>query len=173
MSSPRPGNSVVLFALLSGVSQALRAGWCGSLPRRRARSLAGVAGGQLVVKVGADDTAAIESKMIYKMAYTKTKRPEGRMFARYLAETQGFEPWIQVLPRCTLSRGVPSTTRPRLRYFKINELQTSLLIRTSIWPTGGQRRNNVKHSQQKQQMQTTEQEGRDCSGKVISEQTRY
>ena len=32
-----------------------------------------------------------------------------------LAETQGFEPWIQVLPRCTLSRGVPSTTRPRLR----------------------------------------------------------
>ena len=32
-----------------------------------------------------------------------------------LAETQGFEPWIQVLPRCALSRGVPSTTRPRLR----------------------------------------------------------
>ena len=24
----------------------------------------------------------------------------------YLAETQGFEPWIQVLPRCALSRGV-------------------------------------------------------------------
>ncbi len=33
----------------------------------------------------------------------------------YLAETQGFEPWIRVLHRCALSRGVPSTTRPRLR----------------------------------------------------------
>ncbi len=32
-----------------------------------------------------------------------------------LAETQGFEPWIQVLPRCTLRRGVPSTPRPRLQ----------------------------------------------------------
>ncbi len=32
-----------------------------------------------------------------------------------VAETQGFEPWIQVLPGCTLSRGVPSTTRPRLQ----------------------------------------------------------
>ena len=31
-----------------------------------------------------------------------------------LAETQGFEPWIQLLTGCTLSRGVPSTTRPRL-----------------------------------------------------------
>ena len=31
-----------------------------------------------------------------------------------MAETEGFEPSIQVLPRCSLSRGVPSTTRPRL-----------------------------------------------------------
>ncbi len=31
-----------------------------------------------------------------------------------LAETEGFEPSIQVLPRCSLSRGVPSTSRPRL-----------------------------------------------------------
>ena len=32
-----------------------------------------------------------------------------------LAETKGFEPLIQVLPGCSLSRGVPSTSRPRLR----------------------------------------------------------
>ena len=32
-----------------------------------------------------------------------------------LAETEGFEPSIQVLPECSLSRGVPSTSRPRLR----------------------------------------------------------
>ena len=34
---------------------------------------------------------------------------------RSLAEKEGFEPSIQVLPVCTLSRGVPSTTRPFLR----------------------------------------------------------
>ncbi len=33
----------------------------------------------------------------------------------FLAEKEGFEPSIQVLPRCALSRGVPSTTRPLLR----------------------------------------------------------
>ena len=31
-----------------------------------------------------------------------------------LAETKGFEPLRQVLPVCSLSRGVPSTSRPRL-----------------------------------------------------------
>ena len=36
-----------------------------------------------------------------------------------VAETQGFEPWIQVLPGCTLSRGVPSTTRPRLQLVSV------------------------------------------------------
>jgi len=41
-----------------GFSRALRAGWDGSLPRWRARALAGVAGGQMVVKVGAGDTVA-------------------------------------------------------------------------------------------------------------------
>ncbi|GEM_PF-5616990 len=38
-----------------------------------------------------------------------------RVSSFLLAETQGFEPWIRVLPRCALSRGVPSTTRPRLQ----------------------------------------------------------
>ena len=33
--------------------------WCGSLPRRRARALAGVAGGQMAVKIGAGGTARI------------------------------------------------------------------------------------------------------------------
>src|SRR5690606_17367164 len=32
----------------------------------------------------------------------------------FLAETKGFEPLRQVLPVCSLSRGVPSTSRPRL-----------------------------------------------------------
>ena len=32
-----------------------------------------------------------------------------------LAEKEGFEPSIQVLPVCSLSRGVPSTSRPFLR----------------------------------------------------------
>ena len=49
------------------------------------------------------------------MGGQESKRPESRIDTRLLAETQGFEPWIQVLPRCALSRGVPSTTRPRLR----------------------------------------------------------
>lgn len=32
-----------------------------------------------------------------------------------LAETEGFEPSMQFLTACSLSRGVPSTTRPGLR----------------------------------------------------------
>lgn len=53
-----------------------------------------------------------------------------RVFVNKLAETQGFEPWIQVLPRCTLSRGVPSTTRPRLR----SKATTTLAIRSRSIP---------------------------------------
>ena len=33
----------------------------------------------------------------------------------YLAEREGFEPSMQFLTACSLSRGVPSTTRPSLR----------------------------------------------------------
>ena len=33
----------------------------------------------------------------------------------FMAEREGFEPSMQVLPACSLSRGVPSTTRPSLR----------------------------------------------------------
>ena len=44
------------------------------------------------------------------------KAPRKALIYSFLAETQGFEPWIQVLPGCTLSRGVPSTTRPRLHH---------------------------------------------------------
>ena len=36
-------------------------------------------------------------------------------FVVLLAETEGFEPSRQVLPVCSLSRGVPSTSRPRLQ----------------------------------------------------------
>ena len=32
-----------------------------------------------------------------------------------LAETEGFEPSMQLITACSLSRGVPSTTRPRLQ----------------------------------------------------------
>ena len=46
---------------------------------------------------------------------TKQKRPVRGVVACYLAETKGFEPLIQVLPGCSLSRGVPSTSRPRLQ----------------------------------------------------------
>ena len=34
----------------------------------------------------------------------------------HMAENEGFEPSIQVLPVCTLSRGVPSAARPILRW---------------------------------------------------------
>ena len=43
------------------------------------------------------------------------KHLEGRLFTGFLAETEGFEPSIQVLPECSLSRGVPSTSRPHLQ----------------------------------------------------------
>ncbi len=55
--APRPGQRLFQFAALSVSIQALRAGWYGSLPRLAARSLAGVAGSQLVVKVGAGGAA--------------------------------------------------------------------------------------------------------------------
>lgn len=56
---PSPDKGYVGAAIAAfGYSGASR-GWGGSLPRRRARALAGVAGGQLVVKVGAGDTAGI------------------------------------------------------------------------------------------------------------------
>jgi hypothetical protein len=50
---PSPDNSYIGVRLFS---QAAR-WWCGPLPRLRARALAGVAGGQLVVQVGAGETA--------------------------------------------------------------------------------------------------------------------
>ena len=52
---PSPGKSY-FSSLCSGFlfwRFALRAGWCGSLPRLLARSLAGVAGGQCMAQVGA------------------------------------------------------------------------------------------------------------------------
>ena len=49
--------------------------------------------------------------------YTNKNSPEG-LYLRCLAETKGFEPLMQVLPACSLSRGVPSTSRPRLQPFK-------------------------------------------------------
>ncbi len=47
-----------------------------------------------------------------------------RVSSFLLAETQGFEPWIRVLPRCALSRGVPSTARPRLQKGSADKLRT-------------------------------------------------
>ena len=41
---------------------------------------------------------------------------------KYLAETEGFEPSMQFLTACSLSRGVPSTTRPRLRCGRMGRL---------------------------------------------------
>src|SRR3954451_17667549 len=40
---------------------------------------------------------------------------EGPVFACWLAEAEGFEPSMQLITACSLSRGVPSTTRPRLQ----------------------------------------------------------
>ena len=47
--------------------------------------------------------------------HTQKKKPFTRKGSDCLAEKEGFEPSIQVLPGCALSRGVPSTTRPPLR----------------------------------------------------------
>ena len=41
--------------------------------------------------------------------------PPGRVFARLLAETKGFEPLMQLITAYSLSRGAPSATRSRLR----------------------------------------------------------
>ena len=48
------------------------------------------------------------------MAYKQTKRPEGRLFFRIMAEGAGFEPAIR-FPAYTLSKRAPSATRPPLR----------------------------------------------------------
>ena len=50
---------------------------------------------------------------------------------RILAEKEGFEPSIQVLPVCTLSRGVPSTTRPLLQKKAQSYIPVSLLSRAA------------------------------------------
>ena len=47
-------------------------------------------------------------------ALKKEKALDYQGLSQFLAETKGFEPLIQVLPGCSLSRGVPSTSRPRL-----------------------------------------------------------
>ena len=68
----------------------------------------------------------------------KRKKPlklKGLFFL--LAETQGFEPWIQVLPGCTLSRGVPSTTRPRLRLKSADDIASALFGQTLLIKTEG------------------------------------
>ena len=57
---PSPDKGYVGAAIAAfGYSGAARR-WCGSLPRQRARVLAGVAGGQSVVKVGAGGTVIIQ-----------------------------------------------------------------------------------------------------------------
>ncbi len=43
------------------------------------------------------------------------RRPDECESKQLMAEKEGFEPSMQVLPACSLSRGVPSTTRPLLR----------------------------------------------------------
>src|SRR5574343_1388949 len=53
-------------------------------------------------------------------------------YQNYLAETEGFEPSMQVLPPCSLSRGVPSTSRPRLRTF--NEARMIAIPRPLVKP---------------------------------------
>ena len=52
--------------------------------------------------------------------FPKEKRAFQPFVSLILAETRRFELPIQVLPRCSLSRGVPSTTRPRLRITSLN-----------------------------------------------------
>lgn len=56
---PGPDKGYVGVAALRLVYSGAARGWCGSLSRRRARALAGVAGGQFVVKVGAGGTATL------------------------------------------------------------------------------------------------------------------
>lgn len=42
----------------------------------------------MVMEVGVSDTVTIGLEMIYRMAYTKTKRPERGVLSESLAETQ-------------------------------------------------------------------------------------
>ncbi len=65
------------------------------------------------------------------------KRPQGAVFQYKLADTQGFEPWIQVLPGCTLSRGVPSTTRPRILLKSADNIVSALFGQTLLIKTEG------------------------------------
>ncbi len=51
--------------------------------------------------------------MLGRMMGTR-KAPNNVVIQGHMAETKGFEP-SRRFPVCTLSRGVPSTTRPRLR----------------------------------------------------------
>ena len=46
-----------------------------------------------------------------------------------LAESEGFEPSIQVYPVCFLSREVPSTTRPALRFTAYLVLYKGAILR--------------------------------------------
>ncbi len=41
--------------------------------------------------------------------------PPGPVLVCRLAEMEGFEPSMQLITACSLSRGVPSTTRPHLQ----------------------------------------------------------
>ena len=52
-------------------------------------------------------------RVAYRQAGHSVRCQQGHQ--NHLAETEGFEPSMQVLPACSLSRGVPSTSRPRLR----------------------------------------------------------
>src|SRR6266576_1570213 len=45
----------------------------------------------------------------------KRNGPPGPVFPHFLAEPEGFEPSMQVLPTYSLSRGAPSATRSQLR----------------------------------------------------------
>ena len=56
---PCPDKGYVGAAIAAFGIQALRDEWCRSLPRWYAQALAGVAGGQLVVKVGAGGTVEL------------------------------------------------------------------------------------------------------------------
>ena len=51
--------------------------------------------------------------MAFEMAYRNEKRARRRVFAGYLAETEGFEPSMRLYTPYSLSRGAPSATRSR------------------------------------------------------------
>ena len=60
---PSPDKSYVGVAIAALGSSGAARGWGGSLSRRRARSLAGVAGGQFVVQVGSGETASNKDRI--------------------------------------------------------------------------------------------------------------